>query len=742
MALLEYDIRVVGAKNVDAALSNIERRFATHNARMARTFGGSTRATKGGIGSEVAQAERATVASANRVASAERRLQEQAERRKVAMQNRYFSQQQRMQERNERQAVSAAKRKEQQALSALRKEASARAQFVQSTIGRSADRVFGTVRAVGTAGAAMLGIGGAALGAAAIGQATRMDDSVRRMIINARGPGQASAYEPEKLRGQLTRTAIETGTSPEALAAAGQTFVAKTGDIKTAVENMKTFATVAQATGANVEDVASAAADLSQKFDINKPKEMADALSVLVFQGKKGAFELRDMAETFPEMAAAAQRAGLTGVAGMKTLGGLAQIARQSTGSGAEASTAAQMMLTQLTNKSGELASGEALGGKRVSVFSDANKTKARDVPEVLAEIISKSGGNREQMSKLFDVRGIRAISPMLDVFSKASTAAGGGKKGEAAGKDAILKFIKDASESGGTFKDVQRDAADTMKSFDSQMEVINTELKDVVASEIFPELIRLAPHLQELVPLVATATRVFADLVRFFASHPFVGLGAVVAAQIVMELAKAKIGSAIGNAVKAMSSGGGGFGSLVPKFGGTGFSKSSGASASGNMQAAGMGAMIGLTVATMIVTSALVKFENAQVEMQQAGKRTLDIESMGVEDIDKARQLVNEQRKEVNKLKPDSGVFGLAEKGWDWATGGNNAENQRTQEGMLERDEAHLRKLEALQTVIDALAKAGTSQEAAAEKIAEAAKKLGLPPPNRGDGPSSPVKT
>jgi hypothetical protein len=463
---------------------------------------------------------------------------------------------------------------------------------------------------------------------------------------------------------------------------------------------------------------------------------------VLVFQGKKGAFELRDMAETFPEMAAAAQRAGLTGVGGMKTLGGLAQIARQSTGSGAEASTAAQMMLTQLTNKSGDLASGKALGGKTVKVFSDANKTKARDVPEVLAEIISKSRGNREQLSELFDVRGIRAVSPMLDVFGKASEKAGGGAKGEAAGKKAILDFIKNASEAGGTFADVQRDASDTMKSFDSQMEVLNTQLKDVVASELFPELIKLAPSLHDLVPIVATAVRVFDDLVRFFASHPFVGLGAIVAAQITFELAKAKIGSTIGNAVKAMSAGGGGMRSLMPKFGGTGFSKESGGSMSGNMQAAGMGAMIGLTVATMIVTSGLVKFENAQVEMAQAGRRTLDVNAMGVEDIDKARQLVNEQRKDVNKLKPDSGVFGAMEKGWDWATGGSGAENLRTQQGMLGQQEDHLQKLEALKDVIDALAKAGVSQEDAAKQISEAAKKLGLPAPNRSDSPSSPVKT
>jgi hypothetical protein len=90
MALLEYDIRVVGQKNVDAALGSLERRFAAHNARMSRAFGtsGSARGAKADVGSEVAKAERATVASATRVASAERRLQETAERRKIAMQNR------------------------------------------------------------------------------------------------------------------------------------------------------------------------------------------------------------------------------------------------------------------------------------------------------------------------------------------------------------------------------------------------------------------------------------------------------------------------------------------------------------------------------------------------------------------------------------------------------------------------------------------------------------------------------
>jgi hypothetical protein len=101
--------------------------------------------------------------------------------------------------------------------------------FVQSTIGNGAKHVAGAMRAVGTAGIAIAGMGGGALAAASIGQALKLDEMSRRLAISARGPGEQGA-DPQQLQKAFTQTGIDTGIAPEALAGGAQTYVAKTGD--------------------------------------------------------------------------------------------------------------------------------------------------------------------------------------------------------------------------------------------------------------------------------------------------------------------------------------------------------------------------------------------------------------------------------------------------------------------------------------------------------------------------------
>ena len=43
MAVLQYDFRIIGMKNIDRALRSMERRFAAHNATVSRQMGTTTR---------------------------------------------------------------------------------------------------------------------------------------------------------------------------------------------------------------------------------------------------------------------------------------------------------------------------------------------------------------------------------------------------------------------------------------------------------------------------------------------------------------------------------------------------------------------------------------------------------------------------------------------------------------------------------------------------------------------------
>lgn len=735
MALLEYDIRVTGARNVDAALASIERRFVQHNARVGRATG-ARGARAQNPATAMAATERATVASAERTARAEERIKERFERRKIAMQNRYFAEEQRKRDQAERKSLAAARR-----------ENEARVRFAHSTFGRSADRVFGTARAVGTMGAAMVGIGGAGLAASALAGATKSEDRARRLVIAGRAPGGEGAMSVDQVRRQVNAAGIAHGLSPEDVMAGPEKFVEKTGDLAGAMRFLDTFAATAQAANSSMEDVASVGAEMAKKFNIKTAEDMQQAFANLIFQGKKNSFVLKDMAPLLTGiMASMKGQAGLQGVGGMKVVGGLMQMAKEGTGSPEEAATALENVMKQLVSKSKEIQQGKF--GSSVKIFEGGNaRNPMRDLMQIIPELVQSTKGDITKLNDIFEIRGSRAFNPITGAYRTAySGAKGTEKEREAAGlkaaKESLAYFVETP---GAKWEEVKKDEAEAVKSVSVQMEVLATQMKEAVASELFPEFIKLAPTLKQLVPVVATATKVFGEVVKFFLAHPLSGIGAVIAGQIAADLAKAKIGSIARAGVKAiaeeMSAGGGGFGGLrsraTPTFTGLGFSKDSGATAAGALGAAGIGALLGGGLALSIVSSGVVNLAAAEVNMTEAGKGVNAVRDAGLGDIDAVREEVRAQRKRVNDLKPGS----RGEQMWDWMTGGSKATELKTQQAFLDEEETKLGKLEELNDAAEKLKAAGTAQEEANKKLAALADKIGIKV-NRSDGPSTPGKT
>jgi Spy/CpxP family protein refolding chaperone len=551
-AILTYEL-AVNSKNFMRSLASVEQRFVQHQARINRTLsmgGGSIRPRSSGGAARESTAMVRTQRQSIKLTEEQRKAV-----RTVGQEARLSHRYDLASHREKLKAVEREKRAEIGKIRATTREAArerknGRKEFARS-VGTGVSGGVGKLAAVGKAGAAMIGVGGAALAASAVTDTLKLDEQVRRLVVAGRATG-ATGKDPEALRKQIVSTGMDTGMAPEQVAAGMQSFVGRTGDLDMATKSMQMFATVAQATGASIEDVAGTAADLSQKFDIKTVDQMSDAFAVLVTQGKKGAFELRDMANTFPEMAAAAQRAGMKGIGGMKNLGGLAQLARQSTGSGAEASTAVQMMLTQLIADSDKLGSGEAIG-KKVNIFTKKNAdgtpdatSDVRDMPTVLSEVISKARGNKQTLGKLFDVRGVRAVSPLISEFKRASDEAGGGAKGEEAGRAAILAMIKEASDVQSSYAEVQRDAADVQKSTSIQFEIAMMELKDVFSTELVPTIRELAPRVRELGPAFRSITQGALAVGNALADNPVLGIGAILTMGISAEIAKAQLASVL----------------------------------------------------------------------------------------------------------------------------------------------------------------------------------------------------
>lgn len=371
-------------------------------------------------------------------------------------------------------------------------------------------------QSLGTSFGALLGLagrgltaalGGVSLAAGTVGAAAReqvaLTDFARRLAISGRAPGEKAA-DAQMLTREFENTALANpGVGAMDVAEGTQSFVTKTGDLATARALQGTFATTASATGSQYADIASTGADLMQKFDIKGVREMQAAFATLNFQGKKGAFELKDAAQYFAEMASAADRFGIgKGAKALGTLGGLAQIARTATGTGAEAATSVQNMFGQLTAKSAMIRSKHG-----VRVFDDSGKT--RDIKDVLTETIGKVGGadlekKKAALQGIFGEQGIRAVSPLISTFSKAAMATQGNEEKKVAeGMRAVRAALDDAIDAPGTWADVVEDAALAQQSTSVQLAQAWEKLKAKTLDEVVPALIKLVPKLTGFVDAI-----------------------------------------------------------------------------------------------------------------------------------------------------------------------------------------------------------------------------------------------
>jgi len=418
--------------------------------------------------------------AAKRAADAKIREEERASRFVYRIQQRHFNEQQRLEERREAAAARLAAK-------------------TRAAREKSIGRLFSDIK--GAAGHGVLaGTGGilASIGLAAR-DSMKLQDAVNRVSINARGAGEAFV-NATTLRKEFEAAAIANpGVAAADIAEGAAGFVAKTGRLDLARRFSPTFATVASATGAKVEDISNAAADIFQKFDVTSLEEMREALAALAFQGKSGAFELRDAASQFARVGAAASRFGVhKGVEGLKILGGLTQIARSATGSPEQAATATEAMFRQLIKKSAKLS---AVGA---DVFEKGSTSKTRDVRDILVDAIAKNKGSLPALQKIFDEEGIRAVSPLISTFNEARERHG--KENQkateeqktAAGVRALREQLDAAINAPASWAGVVDDAAQAQSSASSRLNAAWESIKSKVAADVLPSLMELATKLAE----------------------------------------------------------------------------------------------------------------------------------------------------------------------------------------------------------------------------------------------------
>ncbi len=494
MPAVRYEFVAVGADQIKAHFRGItsEAQASARAAQQAQTV--VTRSSRAAGGSAAANdkakalayvarirdkhfadEQRAAEASAKRIASAEARIhstalrdRERAER--AARRNREIGEQ------ATQRAIERAQIRSQQERTKFR-----------SDLGGAALRGAGGLAA--GAGAAALGIT-----IAATRDAMRVQELANRVSINARKSGEAF-IDPNVLRKEWERTAAATpGQTAEGIGGAVQKFITMTGDLGTARKGQSAFATVASATGADVGDIAEVAASLSQHFDVKGLEEMKDVLAALTFQGKEGAFELKDAASMYQRLAASAAAFGVERSGkGVKMLGGLTQIARTGTGSAEQAATAIENMFTQFKFKAPKI------GAAGVDVYKDG---KVRPIEELIPEVISKVGGTdiakkQAGLTQIFGEQGIRAINPLVAKYNQTfQSTKGTDEERTKAAMTAVSTEINKAANAAGTWQDVVTDAARAQQDSSAKFTAAWERTVAVIGDEVLPALTPLISDL------------------------------------------------------------------------------------------------------------------------------------------------------------------------------------------------------------------------------------------------------
>ncbi|MFG1246798.1 phage tail tape measure protein [Xanthobacter flavus] len=273
---------------------------------------------------------------------------------------------------------------------------------------------WGTGLAVAAGGLAAMG--GAAIGGKikdAVVDYAALERQMNRIGITA----GATEGETARATDQVKKMA-EDMKMPLDQAVSGLDAIVSTG--KTMEEAMAFLPSVlatAQASGAATEDMAKSANAMAVSLKV-PVGQMQTAFDALVTGGKLGQFELKDMAEFLPKVAASVQKLGLVGVDGVQRLTAMLQVSRQVAGTSEQAATgvsdAFEKLLSPTVLKAAKkeghdfakiMLAAEKQGKNSFDAVIEylRNKTKGTDLEKnlLLSSIFSESDSRRFIVSML-----------------------------------------------------------------------------------------------------------------------------------------------------------------------------------------------------------------------------------------------------------------------------------------------------------------------------------------------------
>ena len=227
---------------------------------------------------------------------------------------------------------------------------SSSAHRLQGTIHRLGQegKRFGAIKELSSqAGNWALGAGAAAAGALGFRRVIQEGQDAEHQLYAIGNIAEWSGERLGQVRRELLDHSVATNQSLGALASGLGDLLAKGMDESKALKLIPTIGKAATAAQADVADLSSALFSVVDVAGVPVDKA-AKSLEGLLVSGKKGAFELKDMAKSLPSILASSSMLGMKGSKGVAQVGAWLQVARTGAGTSEEAATNFQNFLMKL----------------------------------------------------------------------------------------------------------------------------------------------------------------------------------------------------------------------------------------------------------------------------------------------------------------------------------------------------------------------------------------------------------
>jgi TP901 family phage tail tape measure protein len=338
------------------------------------------------------------------------------------------------------------------------------AQAQVSSFSRNVTRTFNDAATAGAKGfkgmlrndAFQIAAAGAASIGLALGQSVRTAAKFETALTEIGKISGSSQSELKQLGAQLSALSARNATNlaPTVLAQGLQDLVAQGLNLKDAVASMEALGKVATATGSELTDVTKTGFQLQNALKI-RPTELKATFDALAFAGKAGAFELKDMAQFMPTIAAAAGRLGIQGKQGAIALASMMQMVRKDAPDAGQAATRLTDAMLKMTAPDA-VKNFKKFGVNIEQVVKNAKAKGINPMEAALTELQRVTGGDAFKLSQIFgDKEAKLALMSLMNYrqeYEKLKADAGGSAAAGTVEQD-YLKSINTLNGNLNTFK-------------------------------------------------------------------------------------------------------------------------------------------------------------------------------------------------------------------------------------------------------------------------------------------------